>query len=247
MKNKEKQELLKTNHLKSFIKLWISPVLFMLALLVIHLIFQNSSFLKKELSITPALNILEQSIFYLSIFLSAYWLGVRLIDKAVRVLMQPDFFDDHSLIKIILPLFSVVLKILFFLILFNLLVQYLNISPAMSFILTKLTSILIIMGISWILFKVVDVAEQLLVHRYLPKKGGTPAARKIYTQTLIIKRVIYGLIIILAIGAVLMLFDNVRALGASVLTTAGVVGLVFTFTAQKSLGSILSGLEIIKL
>jgi small-conductance mechanosensitive channel len=41
-----------------------------------------------------------------------------------------------------------------------------------------------------------------------------------------------------------MLFDNVRALGASVLTTAGVVGLVFTLTAQKSLGSILSSLEI---
>jgi small-conductance mechanosensitive channel len=41
-----------------------------------------------------------------------------------------------------------------------------------------------------------------------------------------------------------MLFENVRALGESVLTTAGFLGLVITFTAQRSLASIFSGLEI---
>lgn len=244
MKSQEKQLVLKSNQLKAFIKLWLGPVLFMLALLVLHLFFQNSSFLKKELSITPAISTLEQSIFYLCVFLGAYWLAVRVIDRTFLLVMDTGSFDEQSLIKIVLPLFVVVLKILAFLILFNVLVQYINISKAMSFILTKLTSILIIVGISWIIFKVVDVAEQLLVHRYLPKKGGTLAARKIYTQTLIIKRIIYSLIVILALGAILMLFDNVRALGASVLTTAGVFGLVFTFAAQKSLGSILAGLEI---
>ena len=244
MKSQEKQLVLKSNQLKVFIKLWLGPVLFILALLVLHLFFQNSSFLKKELSITPAISILEQSIFYLCVFLGAYWLAVRVIDRAFLLVMDTGSFDEQSLIKIVLPLFVVVLKILAFLILFNVLVQYINISKAMSFILTKLTSILIIVGISWIIFKVVDVAEQLLVHRYLPKKGGTLAARKIYTQTLIIKRIVYSLIVILALGAILMLFDNVRALGASVLTTAGVFGLVFTFVAHKSLGSILAGLEI---
>jgi small-conductance mechanosensitive channel len=143
-----------------------------------------------------------------------------------------------------LPLFSAVFKILAFLILFNILVQYINISPAMSFILTKSTSILIIVAFSWILCRLVDISEQLLVFHYLPKKGGTVAARRIHTQTHILKRIIYTLIVILTVGSILMLFDNVRALGASVLTTAGVVGLVFTLTAQKSLASVLSGLEI---
>ncbi|RUR07732.1 mechanosensitive ion channel family protein [Legionella sp. km772] len=243
MKNQEKK-LAKPKQMTTFLKLWLAPVLFMVGLSIIHLCFQNSDFLKKQLAITPTISTLEQSIFYLCIFLGVYWLAVRVIDKAFVLVRDTSSFDEHSLIKIVLPLFVVVLKILAFLILFNVLVQYINISAAMSFILTKLTSILIIVGISWILFKVVDVVEQLLVHRYLPKKSGTLAARKIYTQTLIIKRIVYSLIVILSLGAILMLFDNVRALGASVLTTAGVVGLVFTFAAQKSLTSILAGLEI---
>lgn len=49
---------------------------------------------------------------------------------------------------------------------------------------------------------------------------------------------------ILVIGSILMLFDNVKALGTSVLTTAGFIGLVITFTAQKTLGGLFSGLEI---
>lgn len=240
----KKEKLPVQKQFDSFIKLWIAPVLLMLALLVIHLVFQNSDFLHKKLSITPAASILEQSIFYLCIFLGTYWLVVRFIDKAFLLVMDANSIDEYSLIKIVLPLFVAVLKILAFLVLFNVLVQYINISVAMSFILTKMTSILIILGISWILCKVVDIVEKILVHRYLPKKNGTLAARRIYTQTLIIKRIVYSLIVILTLGAILMLFDNVRALGASVLTTAGVMGLVFTFAAQKSLASVLAGLEI---
>ncbi len=239
-----KKQVIRLDQLKSFIKIWFAPVLLMFSLFIIHLLFQDSNLLKKELAIIPLISILEQSIFYLCIFLASYWLLVRIINKAFLLVIKTSSFDEHSLIKIVLPLFIVVLKILSFLILFNVLVQYINISTAMSFIFTKLTSILIIVGISWILFKVVDIAEQLLIHRYLPKKGGTHTARKIYTQTLIIKRMVYSFILILTLGAILMLFDNVRALGASVLTTAGVVGLVFTFAAQKSLGSILASLEI---
>lgn len=238
----KKKILTKVLPLKTFIKLWIGPLFFMAFLLAVHLIFKNSD-LKQYIHLTPTVLVLEQAVFSILMFLSGYWLLFRLINKTILV-MNALFFKNHSLIKIILPLFSALFKTLAFLVLFNILVEYLDISPAMSFILTKLTSILIIGAISWILCKVIDVSEQLLVHYYFSKKEGTIAARKIYTQTHILKRIIYTLIIILTIGAVLMLFDNVRALGASVLTTAGLIGLVFTLTAQKSLGSILSGLEI---
>lgn len=246
MNTMEKKTKITVQHhyLKSFIKLWIAPVLLMLVLLGMHLFFQNSSLLKKYLAITPTVRQIEQGIFYLTLFLCAYWLAVRLIDKMANIVLQSQLFIEHTVLRIVAPLFAVVLKILAFLILFNILVQNLDLSSSMSYMLTKGTSILIILAMSWIIFKMVDVAEQLLTQHYLPKKKGTIAARKIYTQTLILKRIVYSLITILTLGAILMLFDNVRALGASVLTTAGVVGLVFTFAAQKSLGSILSGLEI---
>ncbi|USQ15034.1 mechanosensitive ion channel [Legionella lytica] len=240
----KEQRIVKAEQSKAFFKVWLGPVLLMAALLAVHLFVQGSSALKELFPASSAIRTIEQIIFYLFIFLSAYWLAVRVINKAFLLLIKSNIFNDHSLIKIVLPLFVVILKILSFLILFNVIVQYINIPPALSFIFTKVTSILIISAISWILFKIVDIAEQILVRRYFTQKRGTLASRKIYTQTLIIKRIIYSLIVIFSIGSILMLFDNVRALGASVLTTAGVVGLIFTFTAQKPLGSILSGLEI---
>lgn len=240
----KEQKIVKPEHSKTFIKVWLGPVLVMISLLGIHLFVQNSNILKELFPSSSTIKTIEQIIFYLFIFLSTYWLAVRVINKAFSLLIKLNTFSEQSLIKIVLPLFVVILKILSFLVLFNVIVQYVNIPAALSFIFTKITNILIICAISWILFKVVDIAEQILVRRYFTKKRGTLASRKIYTQTLIIKRIIYSLIIILSIGSILMLFDNVRALGASVLTTAGVVGLVFTFTAQKPLGSILSGLEI---
>lgn len=244
MRTPKTYQILRSNQARAFIKLWLTPVLLMVALLIIHLFFQNSLYLKKYLGITPIKDALEQNIFYLCIFLSAYWLAVRIINKTFLLFTGSETASEPSLIKIFLPLFVVVLKILSFLILFNIVVQYLDLYAGMAFIFTKTTSILIICAISWIGFKVVDIAEQLLVQRYLPYKKGTLAARKIYTQTLIIKRIVYSLIVVLTMGSILILFDNVRALGASVLTTAGIVGLVFTFAAQKSLASILSGLEI---
>lgn len=227
--------------IKDVVKLWIAPVLLMLLLMAIHFIVQNN-ILKSVVFFNPPVKAIEQNVFSILIFLSGYWLLWRIINKTTSVLKKR--FGSRSLLKIMLPLVSSVFKVLAFLILFNLLLQYLNIPQALSFILSKITSILIIAAISWILGKVVDFSEQLLVQYYIPKKDGTIAARKMLTQTQILKRILYTLIIVLTIGAILMLFDNVRALGASVLTTAGVVGLVFTLAAQKSLGSLLSGLEI---
>lgn len=121
---------------------------------------------------------------------------------------------------------------------------HLGLPSQFSYFLDKFSSSLIIGAIAWVLFKLVHIAEQLLLQHYHANTDNDVLARKVYTQTLILKRIAMAIITILAVGAVLMLFDNVRALGASVLTTAGVIGIVLTFTAQRSLASLFSGLEI---
>jgi len=107
----------------------------------------------------------------------------------------------------------------------------------------KLISILIILLISGLLFKLIAVATQLLLKRYT-KDHTNASERKLFTQIIILKRIAYTLLTIVTAGTILTVFDSVRALGASVLTTAGLIGLVITFTAQRSLGSIFSSLEI---
>ncbi len=232
-------------YVKSMMQLCFAPLLFIGIVFIAHLFFKNGAILLSQyIDITPEVITLEKSIYLLSLFLSCYWLFNRLINKGTQFLANTNLFLGHAIIRIILPLFSAVLKILAFLTLFNMMIQYLNLPKEMSFLLTKLTSILIICSISWILFKLVDISQQLLVHHHTPKQEENINSRKIYTQSIILKRIAYSIISILTLGAILMLFENVRTLGASVLTTAGIFGLVITFTAQRSLGSLFSSLEI---
>src|SRR6266404_1594426 len=54
----------------------------------------------------------------------------------------------------------------------------------------------------------------------------------------------YHLIILISIGVILMNIDGVRRVGTGLLASAGVAGVIFGFAAQKSLSTIIAGLQI---
>lgn len=244
--NKElNQEANRSHFLKDNKKLWVWPILLMFTFYIGHFFYHNyASYIFEHHAFFHHFKLIEKELYATSMVLCCYWLLTRLINKTTNYLALTSLLINHSTLRIILPFFSAVLKALAFLALFNVLAHHLSLPAATSYVLTKITSVLIIASISWILFKLVNIAEQLLLHHYRANASANVTGRKIYTQTLILKRVAYSIITILTAGAILVLFDNVRALGASVLTTAGVVGLVLTFTAQRSLASLFSGLEI---
>src|SRR5690606_29311257 len=51
-------------------------------------------------------------------------------------------------------------------------------------------------------------------------------------------------IVILAIGIALMSFEGIRSIGVSVLTSAGIAGIIIGFSAQKAIGTLLAGIQI---
>jgi small-conductance mechanosensitive channel len=60
----------------------------------------------------------------------------------------------------------------------------------------------------------------------------------------VISRVIYVSIGIFSVSAILMLFDEVRQVGTSLLASAGLVGIIAGFAAQKTLANLLAGFQI---
>jgi small-conductance mechanosensitive channel len=70
------------------------------------------------------------------------------------------------------------------------------------------------------------------------------AARRIYTQVSVIRKIIVTAVVVLATGSILMLFDPVRQFGTSILASAGIAGIVLGFAAQKTLGNVLAGVQI---
>jgi small-conductance mechanosensitive channel len=69
-------------------------------------------------------------------------------------------------------------------------------------------------------------------------------ARRRETQATLLRRVAVALIVIVAIAGVLLTFDTVRTVGASLLASAGILGLVAGVAAQNTLGNLIAGIQI---
>src|SRR5690606_20403396 len=68
--------------------------------------------------------------------------------------------------------------------------------------------------------------------------------RKIQTQIVFLRKLIITIIVIFALAIILLSFDNMRKIGAGLLTGVGVGGIIIGFAAQKSLGNLLAGFQI---
>uniref|UniRef100_UPI0035648557 mechanosensitive ion channel family protein n=1 Tax=Hydrogenophaga sp. TaxID=1904254 RepID=UPI0035648557 len=69
-------------------------------------------------------------------------------------------------------------------------------------------------------------------------------ARRIHTQTQVLSRVVQGMVWFVGAALLLMTFPAVREIGASLLASAGVLGIVAGFAARPVLGNIIAGLQI---
>jgi small-conductance mechanosensitive channel len=59
-----------------------------------------------------------------------------------------------------------------------------------------------------------------------------------------LKKVAIVVVVIIALALILLSFDSVRKYGATLLTSAGVVGIIVGFAAQKTIGNLLAGFQI---
>jgi small-conductance mechanosensitive channel len=60
----------------------------------------------------------------------------------------------------------------------------------------------------------------------------------------VFKNIANSIIVIIAIAVSLLTFEQARTIGLSLLTSAGIVGIIIGFAAQKSIGMILAGIQI---
>lgn len=69
-------------------------------------------------------------------------------------------------------------------------------------------------------------------------------ARRIQTQTRVLMRCLNLGIVVIGVAAMLMTFPAVRQIGASLMASAGLMGLVAGFAARPVLGNLIAGLQI---
>jgi small-conductance mechanosensitive channel len=109
---------------------------------------------------------------------------------------------------------------------------------------SKGTSILLIIALALIAFQAVRTLEQGLLRVFDIRAPDNLQARKVHTQVQVIGRAIDVVISLLALASILMLFSEVRHVGTSLLASAGIVGIVAGVAAQKPLANVLAGFQI---
>jgi small-conductance mechanosensitive channel len=109
----------------------------------------------------------------------------------------------------------------------------------------RLTLVLVIILVGIDTLRILRLVEAKIARRAKLKSGGEDRQiRAAETQYSVMHRMLNVLVILATVGAALMVFDQVRAFGASILTSAGILGLVAGIAAQRTLQNVFAGLQL---
>jgi small-conductance mechanosensitive channel len=97
---------------------------------------------------------------------------------------------------------------------------------------------------AWLLGALLFVLEESALPRLRTDVEDNRHARAVRTQVMVLRRVTVAVVAILAVGAALMTFREVRLLGTSVIASAGVIAAVAAFATNALLGNVIAGLQI---
>jgi small-conductance mechanosensitive channel len=110
--------------------------------------------------------------------------------------------------------------------------------------LLHINTLLIIFSITWIATRLIKAGAYYLQNKLDVGALDNLNARKRLTQIKVLIGLANSIIIVIAVAVGLLTFDKARAIGVSLLTSAGIIGIVVGFAAQKSLGLVLAGIQI---
>jgi small-conductance mechanosensitive channel len=109
----------------------------------------------------------------------------------------------------------------------------------------RFTLVLVIIFVGIDTLRTLRLVEAKIVYRAKKKYGGEERQiRASETQYSVMHRMLNVLVVLATMGAALMVFDQVRAVGASLLTSAGILGLVAGVAAQRTLQNVFAGLQL---
>ena len=109
----------------------------------------------------------------------------------------------------------------------------------------RFTLVLVIIFVGIDTLRTLRLVEAKITRRAKLKWGGEERQiRAAETQYSVMHRMLNVLVILATVGAALMVFDEVRTFGASLLTSAGILGLVAGIAAQRTLQNVFAGLQL---
>jgi small-conductance mechanosensitive channel len=108
----------------------------------------------------------------------------------------------------------------------------------------KIIYILFCISFGWVLIRLVYAFTDSVLATHSITVKNNLRERKLITQIQFLRRLFIVIIVTVFLSVILLDFENVRKIGAGILTSAGILGVILGFAAQKSLGNLLAGFQI---
>jgi small-conductance mechanosensitive channel len=103
---------------------------------------------------------------------------------------------------------------------------------------------LIIASITVVSVRLIFFIQDVLFLKFDISKEDNIRERQVITQIFFLRKMAMFAIILMAICVILLQFEGVRKYGATILTSAGVAGVILGLAAQKTIGNLLAGIQI---
>ena len=111
-------------------------------------------------------------------------------------------------------------------------------------ILSRSLVLLTILTVAWTLIALTRFLGTQLLGRPLPGSSDDLEFRKMRTRVLLVERLLVVLIVLISSSAALMTIPRIRAVGESLLASAGLAGLVIGLAARPLLTNVIAGIQI---
>jgi small-conductance mechanosensitive channel len=100
--------------------------------------------------------------------------------------------------------------------------------------------------VAWFMLRFVRLAARFVEQKVAQEGGGEDVgrARGLRTQLEVIRRITEVTVVLVAASLLLLQFEAVRNVGVSLLASAGLAGLVIGLAAQKSISTLLAGIQL---
>lgn len=104
--------------------------------------------------------------------------------------------------------------------------------------------IALIACVAWLVGALAFVVEDLALARYRIDVPDNRHARRVRTQVTVLRRLTVAILVVAAVAAILMTFQEARAFGTGLLASAGLLSIVAGLAAQSSLANLFAGLQL---
>ncbi|ALC23739.1 mechanosensitive ion channel family protein [Streptomyces pristinaespiralis] len=105
-------------------------------------------------------------------------------------------------------------------------------------------SLVLIGASAWLVTRIVSAVVESSYTRYASSTRDPARVRRVRTQITLIMRIVTAVVAVVAVAAMLLTFPGMEKFGASMLASAGIIGIVAGVAAQSTLGNLFAGFQI---